>query len=214
MSKTSLTEAGQTKPSNVATSNGNKNTGNRTELIDAVNQVFTLFRVNFHNQYYKAFPDDSILNQVKKLWFESLQQYNAKTVLAATKKIIEESEYLPTLHQMLSNCAQTHSNAPNVHQAYVEACQAPSPKLEFNWSHPAVYETGRRASWYFLSTTSEKFAFSVFKTHYLEVLSELNSGAEFTQPALENKQSKVEKDYVSKEDGLKHIERLKANLKL
>ena len=205
MSKTSLTEAGQTKPnSNI----------DRTELIDAVNQVFALFRVNFHNQYYKAFPDDGLLNQVKKLWFESLQQYNATTILAATKKIIEESEYLPTLHQMLSHCAQTDSNAPNVHQAYVEACQAPSPKKEFSWSHPAVYEAGRRANWYFLSTTSEQFAFPVFKTHYLSVLSELNSGAQFEPPALENKQSEADKDYVSKEVGLKHIERLKADLNL
>ena len=98
MSKTSLTEAGQPKPS--TSSNG------REDLVETINQVFTLFRINFHNQFYKAYSDDrELLNQAKKLWYESLKNYSASTVLEATKRIIEEQEYLPTLHQMLSRCA-------------------------------------------------------------------------------------------------------------
>ena len=113
---------------------------------------------------------------------------------------------------MLSYCAQIHSNAPNVHQAYIEACQAPSPKQEFAWSHPAVYEAGRRTNWYFLSTTSEQSAFPIFRTHYQEVLSELNSGAEFVLPMKEDQQTKTNPDYVSKEVALKRIEKLKDDL--
>jgi len=214
LSKTSRTEAGQIKPShNHSPSNAN-NAGkvDRTELIDAINQVFALFRVNFHNQYYKAFPDDSVLNQVKKLWFDSLQKYNAQTILGATKKIIEETEYLPTLHQMLTQCAQKHSNAPSVHRAYVEACEAPSPKQQYRWSHPAVYESGRRANWYFLSTTAEQIAFPIFKTHYQEVLSEWNSGKEFALPSEETLLPKAKAERASKEDALKHLKKLKTDL--
>lgn len=213
MSKTSLTAAGQTKPASAnqpALSDQQRN-----ELIDAINQVFTLFRINFHNQYYKAYSDDSgLLSQAKKLWFESLKQYDAHTIMEATKRIIEESEYLPSLHKMLSMCAQADSNAPSAHQAYVEACQARSPKSEQQWSHPAVYEAGKRSDWYFLSSTPEQFAFPVFKNNYETLLSELSRGAVLEQPAIAN-QSTVEKaEAVSTDEGLKNIQNLKKALNL
>ena len=203
MSKTSLTEAGQTKAP-----------GNRNDLIDAINQVFALFRVNFHNQYYKAFPDDSVLNQVKKLWFESLKPYDAATVLEATKKIIEQTEYLPTLHQMLNRCAQAETNAPGAHQAYVEACRAASPKAAQTWSHPAVYEAGKLSDWFFLSTTPEQFAFPVFKNHYEDLLSRIKNGAVFEQPALADQTGAEKPAPVSKKEGIEHIKDLKKSLDL
>jgi len=204
LSKTSLTEAGQTKLS----------ASNHHDLIDAINQVFALFRVNFHNQYYKAFPDDSVLNQVKKLWFESLKPYDAATVLDATKKIIEQTEYLPTLHQMLNRCVQAGTNAPGVHQAYVEACQAASPKAAQKWSHPMVYEAGKRSDWFFLSTTPEQFAFPVFKSHYQDLLNQINGGLVIEQPALTDQSNAEKPAPVSKKDGMKHIKDLKKSLDL
>lgn len=213
MSKISLTAAGQTSPAN--TSNSTLSNELRNELIDAINQVFTLFRINFHNQYYKAYSDDSaLLSQAKKLWFESLKQYDANTVLEATKRIIEETEYLPTLHQMLNRCAQTDSNAPSPHQAYVEACRAASPKAEQDWSHPAVYEAGKRSDWFFLSTTPEQFAFPVFKNNYEQLLRQINDGVFFEQPVLTNQDNKDNIKTVSKKQGLKNLKDLKESLDL
>ena len=204
MSKTSLTEAGQTKAS----------ADNQNDLIGAINQVFALFRVNFHNQYYRAFPDDRILNQVKKLWFESLKPYDATTVLAATKKIIEQTEYLPTLNQMLNRCVQADANAPGPHQAYVEACRAASPKAAQKWSHPAIYEAGRRSDWFFLSTTAEQFAFPVFRTHYQDILNQINDGVVLEQPALADQTDIEESAPVSRREGLKNLSDLKKFLDL
>ena len=213
MSKTSLTAAGQTKPGSLKTADSQSAEQKRNDLIDAINQVFTLFRVNFHNQYYKAYTDDStLLNQAKKLWFESLKQYDAKTVLEATKRIIEESEYLPTLNQMLSRCARAKSSAPSAHQAYVEACRAASPKAEQAWSHPAVYEAGKRSDWFFLSTTAEQFAFPVFKNHYQDLLQQLSEGASIEKPALPDARQVEESEKTSKEEGLKKIKDLKKSL--
>jgi len=213
LSKISLTAAGQTSPAN--TSNSTLSNELRNELIDAINQVFTLFRINFHNQYYKAYSDDSaLLSQAKKLWFESLKQYDANTVLEATKRIIEETEYLPTLHQMLNRCAQTDSNAPSHHQAYVEACRAASPKAEQDWSHPAVYEAGKRSDWFFLSTTPEQFAFPVFKNNYEQLLRQINDGVFFEQPVLTNQDNKDNIKTVSKKQGLKNLKDLKESLDL
>jgi len=43
------------------------------ELIDSINQIFALFQVNYHNQYYAAFGDNTKSeNLAKKLWLSKL----------------------------------------------------------------------------------------------------------------------------------------------
>ena len=61
---TSATPPGQTEPARANASH-----------VEAINQVFALFRLNYHNQYYAAYPDEQQLKQIKKLWLDSLQDY-------------------------------------------------------------------------------------------------------------------------------------------
>lgn len=193
------------------------NSHHQADLIETINQVFTLFRINFHNQFYKAYSDDrELLNQAKKLWFESLKGYSANTVLQATRRIIEEQEYLPTLHQMLARCAEQDCRAPDVHQAYVEACNAPSPRAQHEWSHPAVYEAGRRSDWYFLSTTPEQFALPVFRGNYQAVLGEISRGETVKVPQLEDDRERSDKsdNKVSREEGLGKLAEIRKQLDL
>ena len=98
--------------------------------IDAINQVFALFRLNYHNQYYAAYPDDTQLKQIKKLWLESLGHYPVEQILLGAKYAIEHSDYLPTLHRMIESCQQclVELGLPAPREAYEEACNAPSPK--------------------------------------------------------------------------------------
>ena len=49
-----------------AKSSGKKQTP-REDYVEAINQIFALFRLNYHNQYYSAYPDAEQVNQVKKL---------------------------------------------------------------------------------------------------------------------------------------------------
>ncbi|MCR6652498.1 MAG: replication protein P [Cellvibrionaceae bacterium] len=157
----------------------------RTALIDAINQVFTLFRLNYHNQYLKAFGNAAELNEVKRLWLEMLGQFDARTLLAAAKSVIETSEYLPTLRTMIYHCERASSDPgmPDAHSAYLEACRAPSPKAAHPWSHPAVYHAGKRCDWYFLQTTSEAVAFPVFRDIYEEVCLSVRNGVQLEEPA-------------------------------
>ena len=71
------------------------------DQIEAVNTVFSIFRVNYHNQYYKAFPDTETLNTIKKLWLSSLSQVPAEVIVGGAEIIVQRSEFLPTLAQML-----------------------------------------------------------------------------------------------------------------
>ena len=68
---TSTTPAGQAEPKR-APDEGH---------VEAINQVFALFRLNYHNQYYAAYPDASQLNQIKKLWLESLADFPVEQIL-------------------------------------------------------------------------------------------------------------------------------------
>lgn len=169
---TSLTPAGQAKQAG-------------KDQAMAVNELFGLFRVNYHNQYYKAFPDTETLNTTKKLWLSSLQQFPAAQITRAGEQLIKTSEFLPTLAQMLRACAScaTGKNLPDVRSAFLEACNAPSPKAAFSWSHPAVYWAGRTTGWHRLATSDESRSFPLFQQQYEHQLAKLMNGEEL--PAIE-----------------------------
>lgn len=156
---TSLTETGQFKQNSSDT---------KTDQVDAINQVFVLFRINFHNQYYSAFPDADTLTHTKKLWLESLKGFSPDQILRGAKRVIEQSEYLPTLHKMIELCRGDNHDfgLPDPRQAFIEACQAPSPKSNYGWSHPAVYFAGKDCDWFFLASNTEQQTFPVFKENY------------------------------------------------
>ena len=139
-----------------------------SSLIEAINQVFALFRLNYHNQYYAAWSDAQQLGQVKRLWLEALSEFSGELILMGARRAIEGSDYLPTLNRMLASCSEALSELglPSAATAYEEACLAPNPKADASWSHPIVYLTGRDASWHLLANHARSEAWPVFQNHY------------------------------------------------
>lgn len=187
----------------------------RLALVDALNQVFTLFRLNYHNQYLKAFGNQEELNEVKRLWLEMLSQFTPNTLLAAAKGVIETSEYLPTLRTMIYHCERAAPGAalPDTHSAYLEACRAPSPKAAYAWSHPAVYYAGKQCDWYFLQSSPEAVAYPVFKEQYQEICQQVRAGTRLPPPlapALTEKPAKP----LDRQTNQKKLNDLRNELKL
>ncbi|MFV0277359.1 MAG: replication protein P [Parahaliea sp.] len=156
--------------------------------------MFALFRLNYHNQYYAAFPDAEQLKQIKKLWLDSLRDYPVEQVLRGARHAIEHSEYLPTLHRMHQCCQQGLADLglPTAHDAYLEACNARSPKAGQRWSHPAVYLAGRDSGWFFLANQAEHRSWPVFERHYRNYCIRVMRGEALVIPreaALERHQS-------------------------
>lgn len=183
------------------------------ELIDAINQVFALFRRNYLNQYHKAFGDVEELNHTKRLWLEILSRFSPQTILRGARGVIENSEYLPSLHTMIHHCEQADSDTafPDPHSAYSEACRAPSPKAAYPWSHLAVYYAGKACDWYFLQTHSEVTAFPIFKEKYLELCAKIRAGLILPAPivATQNTLAAVPMD---KTQALEKLAELRAKL--
>jgi len=186
-----------------------------SDHIDALNEVFALFRINYHNQYYKAYSDTQVLNQIKKLWLESLSQFAPETILRGARKVIEESEYLPTLHRMIRACQGDPEKFGllDAHRAYVEACRAPSPKATYAWSHPAIYHAGCASDWFFLANNNEKTAFPIFERYYLKLCERVMNGEELPAPNILAIPKNIEQP-LTKEENLKRMEDLRKQLNL
>ena len=197
---TSPTPPGQTEQRNHASE----------EHVEAINQVFALFRLNYHNQYYAAFPDAEQLKQIKKLWLESLSDYPVEQILKGAKHAIEHSEYLPTLNRMHECCQQGLADIglPAAHDAYLEACKAPSPRSAQPWSHPAVYLAGRDSDWFFLANNSERVSWPVFREHYQQYCARVLRGESLEVPAPEALERQPSEP-LSAEDQLSELEELR-----
>lgn len=143
-----------------------------------------LFRVNYHNQYYSAYSDTNLLNQAKKLWSESLVRFSEAQILKGAKRCIEASDYLPTLNKMIGFCSEQliELGLPTLRDAFIEACQAGSPKSAQAWSHPAVYLAGKDSNWFFLANNQDNFTFPVFDKHYQHYCQRALQGEQLTVP--------------------------------
>lgn len=147
------------------------------DQLSAINQIFELFRFNYHNQFLKAFPDLDTMNMAKRLWLRLLGDYTGEVIMRAAEKAVKENSWLPNVHEVLARCDVAEVvGLPSAHAAYVEACRAPSPKKEFNWSHPAVYFAGRATDWFFIANEPEEKVFPVFKRNYDLLLNRIQNG--------------------------------------
>ena len=154
--------------------------------VDAINGMFTKFQLAYHNQFHKAFANDEQINMAKQLWLNTLCDLPAERLTAGTQRVIKESEYLPTLHTIrkFSDPRPEELGLVDAHNAYLEACRAPSPKAEQHWSHPAVYLAGTASDWFFLASSIEAKAFPVFKRNYEIMCERAMNGERLEMPIL------------------------------
>ncbi len=136
--------------------------------MDAIDHIFAEFQLVYNNQYHKAFITTDKLQYAKKLWFSNLIDYSPEQILNAAHRAIKSSEYLPTIRSLLKYCEDDFSlfGLPDTRNAYIEACKAPEPKAEHQWSHPAVYYAGKASDWFFLANNIESRALPVFERNY------------------------------------------------
>ena len=190
----------------------NRQPEHNAEKIDAINQVFAVFKRNYHNQFFKAFANETDLKATKRLWLESLKRYSSETILKATQKVIETSEFLPTLHTMLAQCNdQNDLGLPDAHNAYIEACRAPSPKADYAWSHPIVYHAAKSSDWFFLQNNSENMAYPIYKKEYEKWVEKVRAGEilpEISSPKLE----KHTTNSLSNKENKEKLSKLKSKL--
>lgn len=183
-----------------------------SDQISAINQMFAELELAYHNQFHKAFPGDK-LQVAKQLWAHTLADLSADEILRGCRKSIKNSAYLPTLHTIRENSQfdPAELGLPDARQAYLEACRAPSPKSDHQWSHAAVYHAGQASDWFFLASSSEAKAFPVFKRNY-EILCERVKAGEDLADAVPLALPKKAPAPLSPEENRERMAKLKSSL--
>lgn len=185
-------------------------------LVAAINEAFAIFRVNYHNQFQKAYPDLDTLNFAKRLWATELAGYAAPAIAQAARQLIQDQEFLPTLHAMvrlLKKPLWAQLGLPEAHAAFMEACRAPSPKAAFNWSHPAVYFAGRASDWFFLASAAEEQTFPVYKRNYELICERVMRGEDLEIPLPQALPQDISRP-LDKAAQLAHMRELRKHIKL
>ena len=177
------TSADSAYSSSSSRKNANKNSNK--DHVDAINQMFTEFELAYHNQYHKAFPDEGALNLAKKYWLSSLAAFSPELVLAATRELVLNQQFLPSIASVVDTCKSGLSlfGLPGAHDAYLEACRRPSPKSAQNWSHPVVYLAGKATGWFELSNQTEGQIFPLFDYHYSQLVQRVLQGEDLSVKA-------------------------------
>jgi hypothetical protein len=184
-------------------------------LVDAINQVFSEFAFAYHNQFHKAYPDQASINIGKEYWLSCLAEFSPQQITQAARKLVKTSDYLPTVAAMVRSCQSGLElfGLPAARDAYLEACRAPSPKQEFNWSHPAVYHAAKASDWFVLATQPESVAFPIFEYNYQQICQRVMQGEDFTiqpPPALTDTHGKD----LTPEERKKQMRKLRESLNL
>lgn len=146
----------------------------------AVDEMFAKFQLAYHNQFNKAFPTKALLNRAKMFWHENLKSFSPAQIQRATAELSSSSEFMPNLADIVNACRKDIAlfGLPPVRRAYEEACLAPAPKAEYDWSHEAVYLAGRAAGWSLLASEPESVSFPQFEYHYRDLCRQVVEGAE------------------------------------
>lgn len=150
--------------------------------MGAISKVFGEFEFAYHNQFHKAFAAPASLVIAKKYWLSSLEDYSPQQIVHAAKRVISTQEFLPSIAAFIRACEEGLDlfGLPSTHQAYLEACRAPSPKVDFSWSHEAVYLAGKSSGWFVLANQSEATALPLFRYHYELLCRRVLHGEELT----------------------------------
>lgn len=198
----------------VATHSGEESAGK--DLVDAINQMFAEFELAYHNQFHKAYAREGSVALAKKYWLSRLGRFSPEVILQATREVVSTREFLPSLSSMVSACENALAlfGLPPAHQAYIEACFAPEPKTEYQWSHPAVYFAGRATGWFELASQPESRIYPVFEYNYRVLCSRVMNGEDLAITPPEALPANTAGRQLSREENRRRMELLRDQVKL
>ena len=158
-----------------------KSISTKEDFVKSIDDMFLKLELAYHYQFYKVFGTDEKLKEGKKLWAMSLKNESPEIILAAVEKVITSQSYLPTLTDLMKACGEINKmdGFPTPEEAYIEARKSYQPRIEFNWSHPIVYFTGKKIGWNSLNEKDTKENFNAFKKIFNNLKNEVINGKNF-----------------------------------
>ena len=149
-----------------------------------INMVFARFQAIYGNRFDQMFADDEILMRAKREWALSLRDLTEKQILQAIEVSKQQCTWPPSIAEFLqfSKASPQSLGLPSTKQAYHEAVSCRQDPAEFDWQHPIVYWAAHRTGFQTLKIETEKKSFALFEKHYLELVEQVQRGANFDLP--------------------------------
>lgn len=131
-----------------------------------------------------------------KLWERACTDLSPQELEAGAQaaKDFQGRWFRLTDYRML--CKASRPALPDPHSAYVEACMAPSPKKNAEYSHPIVFHAGVACGWQFLASRAEAEAYPRFSKIYAMLEKRVAAGERLDLPVPEllEHQNKYDRD--------------------
>lgn len=156
-----------------------------------VNDIFRALQAAFP-AWRTAFPDNASLRAAKASWVKGLMAAGVtdfnQIARGVEKARLSESDFFPSVGKFVGWCRLSPEDMglPPEDTAWSEACQHSHHVFIHSWSHPGVYEAGRRVGWFDIRICSGERRLhglrKAFSAHYAAVLQEIGQGKEFVMP--------------------------------
>lgn len=175
----------QCRPGQVVQSEPAQNNSINEDAARHVNDIFRALQGAFP-AWRSAFPDDDSLRSAKATWVKALIDAGVTDFEMIARGVrrarLSESDFFPSVGKFIGWCrlSPEEMGLPSEDLAWREINQHSHHVLAHNWSHPGVYEAGRRVGWFELrngTATRKSFA-----EQYQAVVAEVAAGAEFVTP--------------------------------
>ena len=162
------------------------------EAARHVNDIFRALQGAFP-AWRSAFPDDTSLRVAKATWVKGLMAAGVTDLKQIARGVerarLSESDFFPSVGKFIGWCRMTPEELglPSEDQAWREVTQHSHHVLVHEWTHPGIYESGRRLGWFEIRNCSSERELAAlrkaFAGHYASVLRDIERGTEFKTPA-------------------------------
>lgn len=150
-----------------------------------INSIFKRLAHTFPS-YKNTYRTEEERDEVKRVWVKGLVEGGITSVDQITRGMAKarqtESDFFPSVGKFISWCKPDAADMglPSAHEAWLEINRNSHQIFVHKWSHPTVYECGRRLGWYELRNgfVTQKQLEVIYKT----LIDELAGGAVFTLP--------------------------------
>jgi hypothetical protein len=158
------------------------------EAARHVNDIFRALQGAFP-AWRAAFPDDASLKSAKATWVKGLIEAgitDMEQIARGVRKARQSpSDFFPSVGRFIGWCKPSPEDAglPPVSSAFREVCMYAGRVYEHEWSHPGVYEAGRRVGWFDLRMYEAPAQLEKsFRDVYGQVCEEILMGGTFEVP--------------------------------
>lgn len=159
---------------------------NADQVRDFINDLFRALKACYP-AWRQAFSTEQEYRDARLMWTRAMAEAGIRSMDQVRKGVeaarSDTSDFMPGPGKFIQWCRPSAGDMgmPEIPQAWHEASSHSHHVIEHTWSHPGVYEAGRRCGWF--GIRNGDLGRREYEREYLTVVAECADGAVFNTPA-------------------------------